>query len=148
MKKKKTFLRLNIVLRLLAILLVVAIAAGLRWHAVVKLPVDYDEDDYIRAAQQFTALIRAGDWKGFLDTNYRPEHPPLEKIAFGVSLLSAPDESLTPDHPTSAEPDIYLPAICCAPPGRSRRPSGPWKCCCWPWSARWLPSSWGSTPTM
>ena len=109
MKKPKKNARLEFVLRLLAILLVVAIAAGLRWHAVVNLPVDYDEDDYTRAAQQFTALIRSGNWKGFLETNYRPEHPPLEKIVFGVSLLSAPEETLTPDLPTDAKPDTALP---------------------------------------
>ena len=102
-------IHLNIILRLLAILLVVAIAAALRTRAVTKLPVDYDEDDYIRAAQQYTALIRSGDWSGFLETNYRFEHPPLEKIAFGVSLLSAPPEPLTPDRPTTASPDNYLP---------------------------------------
>jgi ABC-type sugar transport system permease subunit len=100
---------LNLSLRLLMILSVVLIAAILRWHAVVKLPVDYDEDDYLRAAQQFTALIRSGDWGGFLQTNYRPEHPPLEKIVFGISLLSSPEEPLTPDRPTSAPPDADLP---------------------------------------
>jgi ABC-type sugar transport system permease subunit len=109
MKKQNTSAILKVVLRFLVILLVVAIAAGLRWHAVTNLPVDYDEDDYIRAAQQFTSLIRNGDWKGFLETNYRPEHPPLEKIAFGVSLLASPEEALTPDQPTTAQPDAHLP---------------------------------------
>jgi ABC-type sugar transport system permease subunit len=109
LNKQNTAFGIPLLLRLTEILLVVTIAAGLRAHAVVKLPVDYDEDDYIRAAQQFTVLMRAGDWKGFLDTNYRPEHPPLGKIAFGVSLITAPEEDLTPDHPTSAGPDVYLP---------------------------------------
>jgi ABC-type sugar transport system permease subunit len=109
MKRTKTSSKLNIVLRLPLVLLVVAVAAWLRWHAVVNLPVDYDEDDYIRAAQQYTALIRSGDWQGFLQTNYRFEHPPLGKIAFGVSLLSARPEPLTPDRPTTADPDSNLP---------------------------------------
>ena len=109
MKKSLKSIHLNIILRLLAILLVVAIAAALRARAVTKLPVDYDEDDYIRAAQQYTALIRSGNWSGFLETNYRFEHPPLEKIAFGISLLSAPPQPLTPDRPTTASPDNYLP---------------------------------------
>jgi ABC-type sugar transport system permease subunit len=108
MKKQRSFESLHLLLHLMAILLVVAIAGGLRWHAVDKLPVDYDEDDYIRAAQQFTTLIRNGDWKDFLETNYRSEHPPLEKIAFGVSLLSAQQEPLTPDRPTTASPDKNL----------------------------------------
>ena len=109
MKEPRTISRLNFGLRLLAILFVVAIAAGLRWHAVTNLPVDYDEDDYMRAAQQFTSLIRSGNWKGFLETNYRPEHPPLEKIAYGIVQLSAPQKDLVPDHPTDALPNIYLP---------------------------------------
>ncbi|MGA2489725.1 MAG: hypothetical protein ABSF99_06000 [Anaerolineales bacterium] len=74
-----------------------------------KLPVDYDEDDYLRAAQQYANLIRAGNWAGFLDTNYRQEHPPLEKILYGLSILSAPQEPLFPDRPTSAPPDASLP---------------------------------------
>ena len=101
--------RIKPFLQILAILLVIAIAWSLRWHAVNQLPVDYDEDDYMRAAQQYAALIRSNNWMGFLDTNYRPEHPPLEKIAFGLSILSAPPEPLTPDRATSAPPDTSLP---------------------------------------
>jgi ABC-type sugar transport system permease subunit len=94
---------------MLAILLVVGIAAGLRWRAVNMLPVDFDEDDYLRAAQQYAGLISSGDWKGFTETNYRPEHPPLAKIIFGISILSLPEESLIPDQPTDANPNQYLP---------------------------------------
>lgn len=92
-----------------SILTVVALAWILRWHAVTTLNVDYDEDDYLRAAQQYAALIRSGDWQGFLETNYRPEHPPLEKILFGISILPAPEAALIPDRPTTASPDQYLP---------------------------------------
>src|SRR4029079_3463758 len=73
------------------------------------LPIDYDEDDYLRARQEFAHLIRASDWDGFLDTNYRPEHPQLAKIMIGLSILSAPEKPLTPDAATSAEPNKYLP---------------------------------------
>jgi arabinogalactan oligomer/maltooligosaccharide transport system permease protein len=90
-------------------ILVVTIAWILRWHAVTTLNVDYDEDDYLRAAQQYAALIRSGDWSGFLQTNYRPEHPPLAKIIFGFSILPAGDAPLIPDRPTSADPDQLLP---------------------------------------
>jgi len=31
-------------------LIVVAVAFGLRWIAMQRLPVDYDEDDYLSAA--------------------------------------------------------------------------------------------------
>jgi ABC-type sugar transport system permease subunit len=99
----------SLLLKVLAVLIVTGIAWALRDRAVNKLPVDYDEDDYLRAAQQFTQLIRTGDWKGFQETNYRQEHPPLAKILFGVSLLSQPEAPLVPDRPTSAEPDKFLP---------------------------------------
>jgi len=94
---------------IVAVLAVVAIAWVLRWHAVTTLNVDYDEDDYLRAAQQYAALIRSGDWRGFMETNYRPEHPPLAKIIFGFSILPAPEAPLIPDRPTSANPDQSLP---------------------------------------
>jgi ABC-type sugar transport system permease subunit len=98
-----------LLVKILTIIIAIAVAWLLRARAVSLLPVDYDEDDYLRAAQQFTQLIRARDWAGFQETNYRPEHPPLSKILFGMSLLSAPEAPLIPDRPTSAEPDKYLP---------------------------------------
>ena len=94
---------------ILAIILIVLLAWALRWRAVTMLPGDYDEDDYLRAAQQYAALIRAGDWKGFTETNYRQEHPPLAKMVFGFSLLSAPEAPLIPDRPTTSPPDQFLP---------------------------------------
>ncbi|HEY5159422.1 MAG TPA: ABC transporter permease subunit [Anaerolineales bacterium] len=101
--------RLKPFFSIVAILVVVAIAWILRWHAVTALNVDYDEDDYLRAAQQYAALIRSGDWRGFMETNYRQEHPPLAKIIFGFSILPAPEAPLIPDRPTSANPDQSLP---------------------------------------
>jgi ABC-type sugar transport system permease subunit len=101
--------RLPLLLRILAVLLVVVLAWMLRLRAVNLLPIDYDEDDYLRAAQQYAALIRTSDWRGFLETNYRPEHPPLAKIAYGLALLPAPTAPLVPDLPTSAGPASSLP---------------------------------------
>lgn len=98
-----------LLLKLLAIIAVTGIAWAVRERAVNMLAVDYDEDDYMRAAQQFTKLIRTNDWAGFQETNYRAEHPPLAKFLFGVSLLSAPEKPTIPDRPTSAGPDNYLP---------------------------------------
>lgn len=100
----------QIPLRILAILLVIAIAWIARARAVDKLPIDYDEDDYLRASQEYTHLIRTSNWLGFQEANYRPEHPPLAKILMGFSLLSAPEEQLTPDAPTTAQPNKNLPA--------------------------------------
>ncbi len=97
------------ILTILSILIVVALAWGLRLRAVNLLSIDYDEDDYLRAGQEYTHLIRTPNWSGFLETNYRPEHPPLAKIIMGLSLLSAPEEALTPDAATTAGPNSHLP---------------------------------------
>ena len=96
-------------LKILAVIIITALAWTLRWKAVQSLPVDYDEDDYMRAAQQFAILIRAGDWPGFLETNYRIEHPPLSKILFGIGIVNDTEARLLPDRPTTAEPDKYIP---------------------------------------
>ena len=105
----KRLARFGLPLRLLAVVGVLIVAWGLRARAVALIPVDYDEDDYLRAAQQYATLFRAGDWAGFTQTNYRFEHPPLAKIAFGLSILPAPETPLIPDRPTSAAPDPSLP---------------------------------------
>lgn len=97
------------ILRILVIILVAFLAWTLRARAVEKLSIDFDEDDYTRAGQEYALLIRTSDWPGFLETNYRPEHPPLAKIVIGVSFLSAPEEKLVADRPTTSEPNRYLP---------------------------------------
>jgi arabinogalactan oligomer/maltooligosaccharide transport system permease protein len=93
----------------LAFLLVFGVAFGLRTHAVQNLGIDFDEDDYLRAGQEFAHLIRTGNWRGFLDTNYRPEHPQMAKIMFGLSILNLPEEPLIPDVPITAQPAKTLP---------------------------------------
>lgn len=93
----------------LSILLAVLLAWNLRSYAVATLPVDYDEDDYLRAAQEYAAVFRSGDLTGLTQFNYRPEHPPLSKIIYGLSILPAPATPLLPDRPTTANPDQTLP---------------------------------------
>ena len=95
--------------KILLVLLVLILAWTLRARAVDKLSIDYDEDDYTRAGQEYAHLIRTSDWSGFLETNYRPEHPPLAKIVIGISFLSAPEEDLLADRPTTSEPNKYIP---------------------------------------
>jgi ABC-type sugar transport system permease subunit len=99
----------RITLTLLAVLAVSGLAWAIRWHALTTLHVDYDEDDYLRAGQEFSHLIKTGDWKGFLETNYRPEHPPLAKIMVGISIANLPEKDLTPDRLSTASPNNYLP---------------------------------------
>ncbi len=99
----------RVTLRLVAVLAVTMLAWSLRWRAVNLLPADYDEDDYLRAAQQYAAIFRSGEWIGLTQTNYRPEHPPLGKLIFGLSILPDADFPLLPDRPTTAGPDKLLP---------------------------------------
>ena len=101
--------RFQIPLRILAILLVIFIAWTLRARAASLLPIDYDEDDYLRAGQEYAHLIRTSNWSGFLETNYRPEHPPLAKIAYGIAILGLPEQPLIPDLPITANPAESLP---------------------------------------
>ena len=96
-------------LHYLLILLVIMVAFGLRSHASNSLSIDYDEDDYLRAGQEFAHLIRTSNWRGFLETNYRPEHPQLAKIMFGLSILGLPEKPLVADVPITADPAETLP---------------------------------------
>lgn len=102
-------------LYILSIVLVLIIAGMTRARAVQHLNIDFDEDDYTRAAQEYAHLIRTSNWSGFLETNYRPEHPPLAKIVMGLSLLTAPEKDLIADRPTSSEPNRYLPRLLLKP---------------------------------
>lgn len=95
--------------RVLAAFLVALLAAGLRFHAASLLPIDYDEDDYLRSAQQFSHLIRTSDWPGFLNTNYRPEHPPLAKLAYALAIVDLPEQPLIADAAITAPPAKTLP---------------------------------------
>ncbi|MFN2145464.1 MAG: hypothetical protein ACK2T7_08920, partial [Anaerolineales bacterium] len=94
---------------ILAVIAVVLLAWTLRMRAVEQLPIDYDEDDYLRAAQLIARDIREGNWTGLQESNYRPEHPPLAKIIYGLAISPLAPSSLIPDRPTSASPAPRLP---------------------------------------
>lgn len=91
-------------LHALAIVAVVALATWLRLRAVALLPPDYDEDDYLKAGQQYADAMRDGDWQRFTELNYRPEHPPLSKIIYGFAILPLPETEELPDLSTTAPP--------------------------------------------
>ncbi|HQV69356.1 MAG TPA: sugar ABC transporter permease [Thermoflexales bacterium] len=95
--------------RLAVIALVILLALATRQRAVDLLPIDYDEDDYLRAAQQYQEAIRAGDWARLTELNYRPEHPPLAKLAFGLAIAHLPETDEILDRDTSAPPVNVLP---------------------------------------
>lgn len=95
--------------RILSILAVTLLALGLRLDAVSKLPIDYDEDDYLRAGQLYAAGLQHGDLSVFTRENYRTEHPPLTKIATALAIVNLPPAPLIPDRPTTASPVRSLP---------------------------------------
>ncbi len=97
------------VAHVLLIVLAILLALGLRLRAVNMLPIDYDEDDYLRAGQEFATAIQHGDWRAFTELNYRAEHPPLAKIAYGVALAPLKPAPEIPDLPTTASPARSLP---------------------------------------
>ncbi len=101
--------RLNPWLRIGAVLLVTLIALRLRLRAVERLPIDYDEDDYLRAGQQYAEAIQDGEWGELTQLNYRTEHPPLAKLSYGLALLGLSQTSEIPDRPTTAGPARSLP---------------------------------------
>jgi ABC-type sugar transport system permease subunit len=110
-------------LHILVVFLVIIVGFFLRTVAADNLSIDYDEDDYLRAGQEFAHLIRTSDWRGFLDTNYRPEHPQLAKIMFGLSIVGLPERALVEDVPITADPARILPPDLLQ---AARRMSGVW----------------------
>ena len=95
--------------RVLGIGTVAIIALATRLLAVNVLPIDFDEDDYLRAGQQYAAGLQTGDLDVFLRDNYRTEHPPLAKIVTGIAIAPLPASEEIPDRPTTAPPAASLP---------------------------------------
>lgn len=58
---------MNKFVRVVAVLAIVALAWLLRMRAVSQLPTDFDEDDYLRAAQQMAGAIRDNEWSALSD---------------------------------------------------------------------------------
>jgi len=75
--------------RLVAVLLVTALAALVRWEAVRALPPDYDELVYIPVGFHYAERMTAGRWWEVPGFTENPEHPPLGKIAMGAALRAS-----------------------------------------------------------
>ena len=73
------------------------------------LSIDYDEDDYLSAAQDMAEVIRAGDWGDLKEPNLRPAHPPLSKPAFDLARTGFPPARKIPDRSDMALPATTLP---------------------------------------
>ncbi|OGO58468.1 MAG: hypothetical protein A2V85_18185 [Chloroflexi bacterium RBG_16_72_14] len=85
------------------------LALALRLLAVNVLPIDYDEDDYLRAGQVYAAGFQGGDPGVLLRESYRSEHPQLSTIVTGLALWPLPPAAEVPDRPTTAPPATDLP---------------------------------------
>lgn len=91
------------------ILIVAAVALALHVRAVERLPIDYDEDDYLAAAQRYAAALRIGDWQWIINYDYNYEHPPLTKLADAAAILPLPSAPLVPERPSTDAPAASLP---------------------------------------
>ncbi len=94
---------------LLAVLLAAGIAFGLRYRAALMLPIDYDEDDYLRAGQHYASALVSADTAEITRYAYNLEHPPLVKLAYGAVLSYLPAVDEIPQMPVSAPPAASLP---------------------------------------
>ncbi len=99
----------SLLLRLLAVALVTIIALGLHQRAVRLLPIDYDEDDYLGAAQRYAAFLADRDLRGLIDYDFNYEHPPLTKLAYGLAILPLPKAPLLPEQSPNIPPAKSLP---------------------------------------
>ncbi len=79
--------------RVAVVLLISTLALGLRLRAVALLPIDTDEDDYMRSAQLYAQHLAAGDLRAVINERDNYEHPPLTKLIYGVLLLAQGPES-------------------------------------------------------
>ena len=95
--------------RIAIVLGVVALAWFLRARAVEQLPIDFDEDDYLGAAQEMAVVIRAGEWGDLMELNLRPEHPQLAKLAYGIAISGLPPAEKIPNRPYMPQPATALP---------------------------------------
>ena len=85
------------------------LALILHLRAVAKLPIDYDEDNYLLAAQHYAQDLAAGHWRDIVNWDYNFEHPPLTKLVYGAAILPLPPAPPIPDLPVNGPPAASLP---------------------------------------
>ncbi|MEM5773476.1 MAG: hypothetical protein AAGU05_00635 [Anaerolineaceae bacterium] len=131
--------------RVLWIGLVVLIALGTRLDAVNKLPIDYDEDDYLGAGQRYLRAFREGDWQFVSDYGFNYEHPPLPKLINALVMLPLPDAPLIEENrPAPTRPNRFRSRILRLCAGQAPS-SARWKRLFWPWLTHWRGCFWRST---
>ena len=90
-------------LRLGAVGIITALSLLLHAQAA-HLPVDFDEDDYMRAGQILADEIRAGNPGIVLENNYRIEHPQFVKMLIATVMLGMEPVQRIPELPVTANP--------------------------------------------
>ncbi|HZW02951.1 MAG TPA: hypothetical protein VFF68_03420, partial [Anaerolineaceae bacterium] len=80
----------NTLYRIVCIFAVTLLALGLRGYAANHLLIDGDEPVYINAAVVYAGLMRSGEWRQISWYEKNKEHPPLNKLVYGVGLLTKP----------------------------------------------------------
>lgn len=80
-------------------------ALSLVLHAqAARLPVDFDEDDYLRAGQILADEIRTGHPEIIFENNYRIEHPQLVKLLIATVMLGMEPIQRIPELKVTANP--------------------------------------------
>lgn len=69
-----------------------------------RLPIDFDEDDYMRAGQILADEIRTGNPGIVLENNYRIEHPQFVKLLIATVMLGMEPIQRIPELPVTANP--------------------------------------------
>jgi sugar lactone lactonase YvrE len=69
------------------IFIVVFLALVLRLWAAFQLPLDYDEPVYLQNAFDYSNAIRAGNLNAVIDYTGTPEHPPLTRLLYSLTML-------------------------------------------------------------
>ena len=90
-------------LRLGAVGLITALSLLLHMQAA-RLPIDFDEDDYMRAGQILADEIRTGNPAILLENNYRIEHPQFVKLLIASVMLGMEPIQRIPELPVTANP--------------------------------------------
>lgn len=106
MKTAKFSLLLGTIIVILGVTL---LSLTIRIEAAAKLPIDYDEDDYLLAGQHYAVAISTGNFKELTTYDYNLEHPPLAKILYGLVFSRFPSTVEILPSPTSAPPASSLP---------------------------------------
>ena len=99
----------RVVVTILMALIFAGIAWGLHLRAVEQLPIDFDEDDYLGAAQHYAAALRDRDLQAIIDYEFNFEHPPLTKLVNGLVISGLQPAPKIEEKPPSAPPATSLP---------------------------------------